>query len=134
MASDFGNPLATTSYALCIYDDDALKLEVDLPPDGASWQPKRDKGFSYKDRSGANDGIVVAKLIGGDAGKAKLQVGGKGANVPPLTPAQPLRLFAVTQSVVAQLHQADGVCYETAFAASEVRKNDGTTFSAKHVE
>ncbi|RMD81168.1 MAG: hypothetical protein D6815_12450, partial [Candidatus Dadabacteria bacterium] len=56
---DFGDPTATTTYALCVYDYSAgtpsLALKVVVPP-GAGWQSRGSKGFRYRDPAGSADG------------------------------------------------------------------------------
>ncbi len=78
--STFGNPLGPggTSYLLCIYgDDDALagELAVDRAGDNCDgfkpcWKslggdPPTGKGFFYKDKNVASDGVKIIKLKGG---------------------------------------------------------------------
>lgn len=129
LQTDFGDPTTATNYALCIYDDGALEVTLDVPPSGTSWKPVGSKGYLYKD-PGSADGVTGVKLLGGAAGKAKLQAKGRGANLPPLVPASPTRFFDNLTSVVVQLHESDGDCYETEFTAADERKNDGTQFKA----
>ncbi len=129
--SDFGEPRTTTSYALCIYDDGTLALEAIVGSSSTLWKPAGTKGFLYKDGAASNDGISTIKLLGGAAGKAKLQVKGRGANTPPLVPVSPTQFFNSTTAVTAQLIESDGDCYETSFIAADTKKNDGKSFKAK---
>jgi hypothetical protein len=129
--ADFGDPTTATSYALCIYDDSALEVTVDVPPGDTTWKPVGGKGYLFKDPNGSADGVTGVKLFGGAAGKGKLQTKGRGANLPPLVPASPTTFFANQTSVVVQLHESDGDCYETEFTAADERKNDGTQFTAR---
>ena len=51
--ADFGNPLATDDYVLCLYEDGALVQSFDVPAGGicgskSCWK-ESSKGFSYKD-------------------------------------------------------------------------------------
>lgn len=69
------------------------------------------------------------KLKGGDAGKSKLQV--KGMNIPMPVPASMTQLFTNATGVTAQLFEANGDCYETAFAIGDALENDATQFKAK---
>jgi hypothetical protein len=64
-------------------------------------------------------------LKAGAAGKARVGVVAKQANLPPL-PALPLAL-----PVRVQLQSQSGVCWEAVFAAAGVQKNDGTTFRGR---
>jgi len=46
-------------------------------------------------------------------------------------PLSGTQFFDATTAVTAQLREANGDCYETAFTPAEVIKNDGTQFKAK---
>lgn len=83
--ADFGDPStpAGTTYTLCVYDDAgalAGRLEVDRAGDlcgrAPCWKgigrPPRGRGFRYKDRELGADGLRLAKLAGGAAGKSKV--------------------------------------------------------------
>ena len=52
-----------------------------MPP-GSNWSPLGSKGYKYKDQTAAQDGITKIILKGGDAGKSKALVKGKGLNLP----------------------------------------------------
>jgi hypothetical protein len=129
--ADFGDPTATASYALCIYDDGALAVELQVGPSNTLWSPIGGKGHKYKDAAGTSHGVTKMKLLGGDAGKSKLQLKGKGTNLPMPTPVSGSRFFAQTTAVTAQLREANGDCYETAFTDADTKKNDGTQYKAK---
>ncbi len=129
--SDFGDPLTSASYALCIYDGAVLKLEVRVGPSATLWKAVGTKGFLFSDSAGASDGVAKAKLLGGAAGKSKLQVKGSGTNLPMPTPVSGTQFFTNLSGVTAQLREANGECYETAFTPAQVIKNDGTQLKAK---
>jgi hypothetical protein len=128
---DFGDPTGTTSYALCVYDDGALVMEVQVAPSGSLWSAVSSKGWQYKDETGGQGGVTKGKLLGGGAGKSKVQVKGKGGNVPLPAPVSGTQFLAATTSVQAQLHGSNGACYETAFTPAEVIRNDGRQFKSK---
>ncbi len=129
--SDFGNPTTTASYALCIYDDGALAASLQVGPSSTLWVPVGSKGYKYTDPTGTSAGITKMKLLGGAAGKSKLQMKGKGANLPMPTPVSGARFFAQAIAVTAQLHDVNGDCYETAFIDADTTKNDGSQYKAK---
>lgn len=131
MQADFGNPLSSASYALCIYDDNSLKVEARVGPSGSLWSAQSTKGYVYKDKEALTDGIKNVKLMGGATDNSKLQVMGKGAGLPPLVPLSTTRFLANTIAVVAQFREVNGDCYETSFTATNEKKNDGQTFKAK---
>ncbi len=128
---DFGDPTTTATYALCLYDDGALKAELEVGPSNTLWAPVGTKGYQYKDPNGSAAGVTKLKLLGGDAGKSKVQLKGKGANLPMPTPVSGMRFFAQTSAVVAQLREANGDCYQSAFTDTETSKNDGVQYKAK---
>ena len=128
--SDFGEPRTTGSFALCIYDDDNLKIEMQVGPSATLWKPVGSKGFLFKDGAGSNDGITTLKLLGGPAGRAKLQAKGRGANLPLVT-SSPTKFFDDMSSVTVQLHEYQGDCFETVFVAADETANDDKQFKAK---
>ena len=125
--ADFGVPTGTTAYTLCLYagTTSAALGSADIPA-GANWAPISDQGYKLNDPSGTPDGIEKAILKGGAAGRAKVQVKGKGANLPDvLTGVLPL-------PVTAQLvNDTNTVCFEGQYDTADVQKNDGTQFKAK---
>ena len=122
--ADFGDPVHSTSYTLCIYDETdgvpALKMGATIPPTVA-WTAKP-KGWKYLDPALAFGGIKSVLLKSGKAGKAKIVVKGHGDNLamPPLPLSQ-------DQHVIAQLSNTVGVCWEARFSAPAV-KSDASQF------
>jgi hypothetical protein len=122
LKTEFGDPTSTTAYRLCVYDGTSLILSAAIPPGGTCdgkpcWKSKP-KGFDYKNKSGAPDGIAQMKLQEGlVAGKAQIQVKGKGALLD--DPAFPL-----AQPITVQLFNGDGVCWEATYGAP-AQKNVG---------
>ena len=97
--ANLGDPRTTTSYALCIYDQDPsapsglrLLLDAEVPASSTKWSPNA-KGYKYQDASLAADGMQLIVLKSGSAGKAKITLRAKGSNLnvanlpatPPLT-------------------------------------------------
>jgi hypothetical protein len=115
---DFGTPLTTTDYEVCLYDGaNNLIARACAPADGLCdgkpcW---RDKGRGYKYRkrdlseSGTKNSLQI-DLKEGVAGKAKIIVKGKGGN--PVVPALP-----VSQPIRAQIVNEGGACWEATFSA-----------------
>jgi cysteine-rich repeat protein len=126
--ADFGNPTVDAEYRLCIYADGALVSRAHIPASGTCgtkpcWKEKS-TGFTYKDKEATPDGITGLTLKEGlVAGKAKISVKGKGANLdtPPLPLAEP---------VVVQFRASTGVCWETTHS-SPPQKNDGLQYKDK---
>ena len=118
------DPTSSASYALCVYAGagNALIADAALPP-GARWSAIGDKGYKFKGSS--PDGLSLALLKGGAAGKSKALAKGKGTALP--DPALPL-----TYPVTVQLKK-DGspLCLESSFTSANEKKNDATQFKAK---
>jgi len=117
--AEFGSPLTTTNYQLCIYDGaSTLIFDATIPAGGLCgasnpkpcWKDKP-KGFDYKDKDLTPDGISQMKLQEGlVAGKAQIQVKGKGTALD--DPALPFG-----QPVTVQLHNAEsGLCWEAVYS------------------
>ena len=116
---EFGDPLATASYALCVYAGTAaaLALAIEVPPHGSLWEPIGAKGFAYADRAGGSAGVQTIVLKGSNKARAKLVVKGKGAGLPDVPLPQPLPLAA-------QLVNSDtSVCWEAVYGAGDVIEN-----------
>ena len=124
---DFGSPTTTTGYVLCLYDQSGLKMTAKAPADrmcGSKpcWKAGT-SGFKYKDKTGIPDGLTGLKLKAGAAGKAKIGVKGKGANLPvPMLPlTTPLRV---------QLKRADtGGCWDATYSSAII--NTASKLKAK---
>jgi streptogramin lyase len=131
--ADFGDPLNTTSYALCIYDAaggaPALIASVVAPEGGSCagkpcWKTtgaKVLKGYQYK--SGGS--LLKIVLTSGDIGKAKITVANAASNL--LLPASPLHQ---DPQVTVQLVNSDGFCWDADYSAPAV-KNDTKRFKDK---
>jgi hypothetical protein len=128
MKADFGTPLTTTSYQLCIYDGTpTLIFDATIPAGGMCniakpkpcWKDKT-KGFDYKDKDLTPDGVSQMKLQEGLlAGKAQIQVKGKGA--PLDDPTLPF-----TQPMIVQLHNIEsGLCWEAVYSAPATKNVAG---------
>jgi hypothetical protein len=131
--ADFGSPLTTDAYALCLYDESGaspeLIFEATAPAGGICgsrpcWKVSGSSGYAFKNKAATPQGLTQVQVKAGSAGKAKATVKGKGTllTLPrlPLTP--PIRV---------QLQAANGECWETLHTPAGVAKNDGAQFSAK---
>jgi cysteine-rich repeat protein len=117
--SDFGDPLSTTSYRLCVYDATQSLVAAMAAPAGGScpiracWKATS-RGFTYVDKEGTPGGLTKITLReGASTGVAKLGVKGKGALLgpPPLPAAQP---------VMVQLQNSAGKCWEARYSAPAI--------------
>ena len=127
---DFGDPLTTTGYALCVYDQAGAAqplLRAAVPGGGTCagapcWEAL-DEGFRYRDPTLALEGIETIDLTGGErTGQSSLLVRARGPVFVP--PALPL-----TPTVTVQLTNAEsGVCWDADY--SRPATNTQRQFSA----
>jgi hypothetical protein len=124
---DFGDPLSTTEYQLCVYDGTSSLIAHALVPAGGlcnvasprpCWTVKK-TGFKYKDKDALSEGIQQIVLKSGVAEAAKIVVKGKGAALamPPL--------FPLAQPLTVQLRNTDGVCWEATYSAPATKNIAG---------
>jgi len=126
--ADFGSPVTTTSYQLCIYDGTPTVIVDALIPAGGlcgtsnpkpCWKDKP-KGFDYKDKDLTPDGVEQLKLKEGlAAGKASIQLKAKGTPLDDPT-------YPITQPVTVQLHNTtSGLCWEAVYSAPASKNTAG---------
>ncbi len=129
--ADFGNPTATTGYALCLYDGNSSLIASAAIPAGGScnvqsprpcWRENA-RGFRYIDKDLTPNGIQQLVLKSGPAGKAQITVKGKGASLP--DPPLPISDLPVT----VQLVNGAGQCWTATYGSS--LRNDTQQFKAK---
>ncbi len=124
----FGDPLASTSYALCLYDGSGVLIAGASAPAGgvcagrSCWKATS-KGYRYGDRDLTPDGIQRIDLKSGPAGSARIVVKGKGASLP--LPPLPVGSLPLT----VQLVDSDDACWQTTFSAPQ--KNQADQLKAK---
>jgi hypothetical protein len=129
--ADFGDPLTTTDYALCVYDgaaDPQPRLESRAPAGGdcpgrPCWVELTPERLEYKDRDVDPDGMQLIRLRTGIEGKTLLLAKGEGGNLE--MPTLPL-----TAPVRAQLQAANGECWEAVYSQF-ITKNEPDIFKAK---
>ena len=123
--ADFGNPTTTTSYTFCMWEeiagDPRLAASYEIPAGGTCgtrpcWS-ESSKGFKYVDKEQTPHGISGLTLKEGlAAGKTKILLQGKGANLP-----MPVLPFIQNPNVVMQLKNSDGTCWETRYGMPAFR-------------
>ncbi len=129
--ADFGDPLTTTDYALCVYDGSAEtqpRLESRAPAGGdcpgrPCWIELGPEQLEYKDAALDPDGMELMRLRSGIEGKTLLSAKGEGSDLemPPLPLTAPVR---------AQLQAANGECWEAVYSQF-IAKNEPDIFKAK---
>jgi hypothetical protein len=128
---DFGDPLNTTGYTLCVYDASVNPQPLILamaPPGGTCagkpcWKTIKN-GYKYKDKELTPDGLQFILEKAGVATKTKLIVKGKGANLAMTT-------LPLTTPVTVQLKRSDTptTCWQATY--STATKNLPEQFKAK---
>jgi len=134
-AGDFGNPLGTDNYVLCIWSgltSPTLIARVDAPAGGtcdgkACWRSTgrgTPTGFKYVDSDLTPNGAQKVILGAGVARKAKAIVKAKGVSLalPSLPATLPLRV---------QLQGGPGRCFEAFYTSTGLARNDATTFEGR---
>ena len=122
-------------YQLCLYEDGDLALSAEAAGDkmcGTPTKPKPcwtgspAKGFRFKDKTAAPDGLTTLILKGSEKpGKAKIVVKGKGAELD--MPS----LSEIGSSVTVQLtNHASAKCFEATYAAP-YKKQDAEKLDAE---
>ncbi|HZR81629.1 MAG TPA: FG-GAP-like repeat-containing protein [Candidatus Binatia bacterium] len=125
---EFGDPLSTEGYELCLYQDGAL-VESHRIPAGTTcaglpcWRDVP-HAFAYRDRDLTPDGVQTAKLTEGAEGKATIKLAAKGERLHPTDPS------SLSGTLDVQLHKTSGgACWGARFSPP-YRKNDGQTLIA----
>jgi hypothetical protein len=130
---DFGDPVTSTEYALCIYDrsaGNAIRVRTLTVPPGGSCGGKPcwkafNQGFKYKDRDATRDGVQSILLKGSIGSTAKLQVKAKGEELALPPPAGLERYFDQDPAVTIQLANSVGSCWQATYSAPAQRNQVG---------
>lgn len=123
---DFGDPTATTTYVLCVYDQTGLLMTATAPAGGTcAGRPcwiATSTGTKYANKTLVPDGLKQVSLTAGPVGEAKIVIAGKGANLP--APTLPL-----APPVQVQLRREDAsTCWDATYPNG--LPNTATTFKA----
>src|SRR2546427_4060921 len=128
--TDFGDPVSSTSYRLCVYDapggTPALELSAAAPAGGLCagkpcWKEST-AGFKYSNAPLTPDGLRRILLKAGGSGAAKISLKGRGVNLPlPTLPLSP--------PVTVQLQATNGQCWDAVYGTPLV--NDASEFKAR---
>src|SRR5262245_22620455 len=124
--NEFGNPLTTATYLLCLYDGSggSQPLLTFAAPSGqtctgnACWSLKGTK-YGYRDKALTPDGLLRVKLQAGPLdGQPSIIVEGMGENLF-------LPTAALTLPVTVQLRDTEtGVCWDAVYSAALVNQPD----------
>ena len=126
-SNDLGDPLSTTDYELCVFDQiggvDALVLKHLIPAGNAAKWMSFKHGFKYKDPTLSNDGILSLYLRDGLDGRARIVVKGKGEGLS-MTP------LPMAQDAAVTVQMSNGIrCWEARY--STYIKSDDVQFKSK---
>jgi hypothetical protein len=126
---EFGSPLATDNYTLCIYDNNALVGSSTAEAGGTCgshpcWEDQPD-GYQFKDGDADSFGALKVQLRAGADGEAKIQFRGKGSDLS--MPA----VGSLSGPIDVQLFKSSGgVCWGATYSAPFI-KNDGVNLKDK---
>lgn len=115
--TDFGDPRTTTSYTVCVYDQDAmapagLRLMLSATaPAGGNWSPTS-TGYRYKDTTLSPDGLRKILLRAGDDHAAKIVVTGKRDNLD-------LQSLPAQVPVTVQIKASTGQCWDAVYSTAD---------------
>jgi hypothetical protein len=128
--ADFGNPLSSDGYELCVYEDDAFVFGMAAPAaglcDGKPCWKESAKGFIYSDKLATPNGVTSLKLNQGLLpGKAAITFKGKGA----LLGLPDLSQLTGTLDVQLQRIGGGGPCFGATYTPP-FQKNDGALLKA----
>jgi hypothetical protein len=119
--AEFGNPLGTESYRLCVYDGGTPLFDMGANAGATFWRDTP-SGYTFKNRDTTSDGTQGIILRAGDDRKAKIIVKGKGDNLD--MPA----LGALAGPITMNLHQSSGpLCWGATYSSPFLR-NDSEIF------
>ncbi len=134
--ADYGDPVTTTSYRLCLFDlsnpTPAIYLQAAAPAAGnctskPCWKGLGKtpgvKGYRYNDKEQTPDGLKLMVLSPGIDGNAKIILKGKDENL-----GLPIAQSPVPLPIRVQLQASNGTCFEATYSTAE--DNDGETFKA----
>ena len=131
--ADFGDPLTTTDYNLCIYDQTAgsssLAFQTTIPAGGVCrnkpcWKKTGSSGFRYKDLDRTASGVDTVILRRGNAGRSQVSVIGRGAQLSFPSSFLP---FNQDSTVIVQLSNTAGTCWQDTYR-TPARRNTSTQF------
>jgi hypothetical protein len=117
--ADFGDPVTTSTYSLCVYAGvvPQLIMELRAPAGGTChngkpcWKSRGPKGFRYRDLDKTPHGITRIMLRTVPAHLADIVVRARGPNID-------MPMFPIALPVKAQLVKSDGPeCWESNFSA-----------------
>ncbi len=132
-AGDFGSPVASTGFELCIYSGAALTLSAIVESGGTCvgkpcWR-SINNGFKFKDKAAATHGVFNVTLKGhATLAKSKVLFKGKDGALPLSASTLPLPVSTVE---VRLINSDNSNCWGADFPVGSVIKNTEEQFKAK---
>ncbi len=129
--SDFSPALDPSKVIdVCATDATGAIRSVHEVTGGPGWTPTGSSGFRYRDKNLLQDGIRTITLKAGPAGKAKIIVKGRGANLgaPTLPLSAPAHVYLLLRSATTSEAQFDA-CWDATYSSAAV--NSASAFKAK---
>jgi hypothetical protein len=133
LLGDFGDPRATTSFHLCLFDSTGSNWELvlDLPlPVGPPWRLIREQSYTLVDATAGEHGVRRVKLKTGTANRARIEFKAAGAKLPQTTAASALRLMNQEPAVRVELVNDQDECWISDFTQPDTNRNQGRRFKA----
>ena len=136
--TDFGDPLASDDYSMCVWEDGVLVSRSHVTPGGMCgskpcWKETGSvlspTGFKFKNKSTNGDGVLQTNLKVG-FGSAKILWKGRGANLMLPGAANGFQYFDGTSVVVQATRDDGGVCWRSEFSPADFKKNESSKFKA----
>jgi hypothetical protein len=123
---EFGLPITSTNYAVCVYPSSSTPLTALTVPAGAAhWSQSGTSKYKYSDSAALSTGVKTVIVSWSDEDKTKIIVKGKGGNLPDPT------LGGLPAPMVVQLQQSDSsICFESTFNAGDVSTNTPAQYKA----
>ncbi|MFM7141067.1 MAG: hypothetical protein ACKO2K_04025 [Alphaproteobacteria bacterium] len=120
--AEFGNPLSTTNYRLCMYDASNTLVGTVLVPAGGQcgtrtcWKENK-PGYGYKNPGLTPNGAFTVKLKEGTTGRSQVQLVGKGSLLPDPT-------IPVSLPLTVQMRNSIGNCWGAVYGSDPKLRND----------
>jgi glucose/arabinose dehydrogenase len=120
--ADFGDPVNSDNYELCIYDGSGLVASSSAPAGPSRWSEKG-SGFKYVDTQSTPDSLKTGRLKEGEEGRARITFRGVGAGL------EMPQLDALISPVTVQLVRIGSpICWSATYSFPPALGNTAETF------
>jgi cysteine-rich repeat protein len=125
--ADFADPRAAATYTFCLFagTSSALIAEAVIAPDAQRWTQTGSTGFTFRDRSGAADGVRRVRLESSMANRTSILLGAKAGDLARAS-------LPLAEPITAQLeNSAASLCWGASYAGSDIIRDGPTKLKAK---